>query len=278
MLESLTLNPECRFLAVPVEIRQLVYSELFRSCEIIHITARPPSTPIEDEEGTTSWPADQESFAIARHDLDSQLLATSKQIYAEGLPFLYSHPTFDLTARESLKLLLHNIGATNFSKIRHIVLDWDALQDFAWSISKPDYATALSGLHIVEMATWRNRHLDTTGTRWRNVRGYERTMCQAAADILLKHDNLKILVEELFVRKGSVTQIVTGHTIDENDEKSKQVSAAIGPRRVKWRFLAPSAIVKDHEIEVEIEKDLEKLRATQDEATDSGFQLSIDPF
>lgn len=279
MLESLTLNPECRFLALPVEIRQLIYSDLFQPFEVIQITARPPSTPIEDDEITTSWPADQDFFAIARHDLDAQLLATCKQIHTEGLPLLYSQRTFDLTARESMKLLLHNIGPTNFSKIRHVVLEWDALQDFAWSLSKPDYATALSGLHMVETATWRNRHLDTTGTRWRNVKGYERMMCQAAADILHKHDILKILAEEQFVRKGSITHIVAVHANDENDDKPKQVSGDTGPRRVKWRFLDSSTAMKDHETAVEIKKDLEILRATKGEADDGGFQMSmIDPF
>lgn len=279
MLEALNLNTECPFLALPVEIRQLVFNDLFRPLEPIRITARPPPTSLEDDENTTSWSSERESFAIARHSLDSQFLATCKQIHTEGLTFLYSQRTFDLTARESLKLLLHNIGTKNFSNLHQIILDWDALQDFAWSISKPDYAAALSGLHVIEMATWRNRHLDTTSTRWRNVKGYERAMCQAAADILHKHDNLKILAQEHFVRKGSITHIAAGNAEGESDDKSKQVGAGMGSLRVKWRFLSPDVVLKDHEIVVEIEKDLEILRATQDEATDGGFQLPmIDPF
>lgn len=279
MLEALNLNTECPFLALPVEIRQLIFNDLFRPFEVLRITARPPPLSPEDDETTTSWSSEHESFAIARHSLHSHFLATCKQIYTEGLTFLYSQRTFDLTARESLKLLLRNIGPTNFSNIRQIVLDWDALQDFAWSISKPDYATALSSLHVIEMATWRNRHLDTTSTRWRNVKGYERTMCQAAADILYKHDNLKILAQEHFVRKGSIAHITPGQADGESEEKPQQVGAGAGSLRVKWRFLSPDAILKDHEIVVDIEKDLEMLRATQDEATDGGFQLPmIDPF
>lgn len=279
MLESLMLTSECYLLALPPELRQLIFSNLFRPFDVIQITARPPSIPVEDEEGATSWPADQESFAVARHNLHPQLLATCKQLHIEGLPFLYSHRHFDFTARESLKLLLYNVGPKTFSNIHHIVLDWDSLQDFAWSMSKPDYAIALSGLHVIEMATWRNRHVDTTGTRWRNVRGYERMMCQAATDILHKHASLKLLVEEQFVRKGSITHTLPTEHNSHDKDQVRRLSVDTGPRRVKWRFLASEVGQKDNEIAIDIESDLKTLKATQDEASDGGFHLPmIDPF
>lgn len=277
MLDSLSLNPSCQLLALPPEIRQLVFTELFHPHETIHITAGPPSTPIENEESTTSWPADQESFALARHDLDSQLLSTCKQIHVEGLPFLYSQRFFNLTARESLKLFLHNVGSMTFSHIRHIILDWDSLQEFAWSISKPGYDVALSGLHVIEMATWRNRHLKTTGTRWRNVKGYERMICQAAADIVHKHASLKTVVEEHFVRKGSITQSTA--TIQDSDGTDQVRKAESSPLRVKWRFLSSETHQKDNEMVIDIDEDLRILKATPDEASDGGFHLPMmDPF
>lgn len=277
MLGLVSLENDCPFLAIPPELRRLVFTELFQPLKSIQITAGPPSTSAEDEETSTSWPADREFFNVAGHGLNSQLLTTCRQLYSEGLPLLYSQRCFDLTARESLKLLLHNVGPRTFSSIHRIMLDWDSLQDFAWSICKPGYTVALSGLQIIEMATWRNKHLRTTGTRWRNVKGYERMIVQAAADILDKHSSLNVVVEEHFVRRGSLINTVPVSRISDASEQPRVVES--GPLRVKWRFLSSEIFQKQNEVKIDIEEDLKLLRATQDEASDAGFQLPmIDPF
>ena len=68
---SLSSDPECRFLTLPVEIRQLVFSHLFEAFETVRIAARPPSTPDEDDESFSSWSTDHYSWLGARSKLRS---------------------------------------------------------------------------------------------------------------------------------------------------------------------------------------------------------------
>lgn len=249
-------------LVIPVEIRELIYDLLLQPLTSIKITAAPVREYEYSEDST--FPSDFESWAITPHPLSSQVLRVNKQFYAESLPFLYSLRIFDLTARESSKLLLHNIGTRSFSHIKHVVIDWDALQNFAWDLGKDDYRDGLAGLRCIELATWRIRHMHGTSVRWRNVKSYERMSVQAACDIISKHGQIKILAEQFYQRRASLAGL----------ESKTAVS-----NKVKWRFVTSEDELKEGEHVVDVHADLEQLRATQDEATEGGFSLPMmDPF
>lgn len=118
----------------------------------------------------------------------------------------------------------------------------------------------MRGLQCIEMATWRPRDMAGARMQWRAVRGYERMMCQAACDILDKQGQLKVLAEEPYRRRGVA-------------------AGGLSHAKVKWRFVTSEQDLREGEVVVDIKTDLEKLRATQDEAIDGGFSLSmIDPF
>lgn len=257
------VNPPLTLLTIPLEIRVLIYGILFSPSEHIAVTAAPQ---YEDEEArfrltnSTTWSTESGSWAMTPRPLSSQLLRVSQQLYAEALPFLYSRRIFDLTARDTLKILLHNIGPRSFASIKRIVIEWDELEQFAWDLKKPEYIEALSGLSCIQIATWRHRHMYGTSTQWRSVKGRERTLLQAALEVTDKHARLKILAEEPFRRKSSSVM--------------KQPEAVIH-HRVKWRFVTDEKDLSPGEIIVNVKKDLESLKATQQEADDVGFSLTM---
>lgn len=250
-------------LAIPIEIRELIYDLIFQPCRTIKITAAPAREYEYSKDST--FPSDFESWAITPYALSSQSLRVNKQFYAEALPFLYSLRIFDLTARESSKLLLHNIGTKSFSHIRHVVIEWDTLQNFAWDLGKDDYRDGMAGLRCIELATWRIRHMQGTSVRWRNVKSYERMSVQAASDIISKHANIRVLAEQYYQRRASLAGIEGAKLAISN--------------KVKWRFVTSEEELTDGEHVVDVQADLEHLKATQDEATEGGFSLPMmDPF
>ena len=251
------------FLTVPLEIRELVYDMLFSSRKQVFVTAAPQHEN-EDElqrlNNSTTWSVESGTWAMTPQSMSSQLLRVNRQIHSEALPFLYSQRIFDLTARDTLKILMRNVGPTNFSNIKHVTIEWDELQQFAWELKKPEYILGLSGLNCVQLATWRHRHMYGTSVQWRSVKDGERTLLQAALEITEKHENLNILAEEPFRRKSSAVQM---HT--EN----------VASHRVRWRFVASKDDLKPGEVAVDIEKDLEAVKVTKQEAEDVGFSLPI---
>lgn len=255
-------------LALPIEVRELVYNLIFDPTTLIKVeaaAAREYEYAPATETDSTTWPADFESWAITRHPLSSQLLRACTQIHEEATPFLYSRRTFDLTARESLKLLFHNIGHAYFEHIRHVLIDWDSLEDFSRSLNKDEYQVGTSGLKSIQLASWRIRHIQGTSVRWRSVKGYERMVCQAAVDITEKHKQLKLVAEQAFQRKSSYLSVDAPRMPPSNC-------------RVKWRFITHEADLKEGENVIDIKEDLGRLGATQDEASDGGFALPrIDP-
>lgn len=258
-----------RFLTIPLEIRKLIYDLLFQPTRRIAIQAAPQReyeySPVT-ETGSTTWPVDFESWAITPHPQTSQFLRVCSQVHAEATPFLYSSRLFDLTYRDSFKLLLHNIGPSRFADIRHISLDWDALEELARALNKDNYQSGLAGLRSVETASWRVRHLGGTSMRWRNVKASERGICQATQDITEKHAFLKVVAEQPYQRRSSVVPGEASRTTPSNC-------------KVKWRILADGRDMTEDEAVVDIKRDLERLRATKDEASDSTFSLlRIDPF
>lgn len=255
-----------RFLSVPIEIRELIYDIIFEPTATIKISA---AAQREYEYNTTtgtestSFPADFESWAITPHPRSSQLLRVCRQFHIEASPFLYSLRTFDLTARESGKLLLHNIGPECFSKIRYISLDWDALQTFAWDLSKDDCRRGMAGLRCIQIASWRIRHMYGTSVRWRNVKSYERTTLQAASQIIEKHNHLKVLTEEPYRRKTTFSLGIDAARLSSN-------------HRVKWRFITSEEELREGEVIVDIQRDLDQLTGTENEVQEEGFSLPVD--
>ena len=253
------------FLTLPSEIRKIIYDLVFHANELIKIKA----APVREEEYTsttdtdsTTWAADLDSWAITSHPLSSQLLRVCSQVYDETTPFLYSYRTFDLTYRESLKLLFHSIGPTQFEHIRHVVTNWDSLEDFSRSLNKEEYQRGTSGLQSIQLASWRIRHLHGTSLQWKSVRSEERMFCQAGLDIVAKHQQIKVVAEEAYHRKTSLLIRDCLRTPPANP-------------RVKWRFITSEADLRLGEVVVDIKGDLESLRTIQEEAKITEFSLPM---
>lgn len=252
-----------KLLTIPLELRELIYAIVLSPNKQICVTAAPRYEDEEDLQklnNSTTWSVESGSWAMQPHDLNSQVLRVSRQVHAEALPFLYSRRIFDVTARDTLKILMHNTGPKNFSYIKQIIIDWDELEQFAWNLKKPEYRAGLSGLSCVQIATWRHRHMHGTSVQWRSVKGRERSLLQAALEIVEQHEQLNVLAEEPFRRKSSIIS-----TQSENATS----------HRVKWRFVASETDLREGETGVDIEKDLESVQATQHEADDVGFSLPI---
>jgi len=153
------------------------------------------------------------------------------------------------------------------------VIDWDFLQDLGWSLSKDEYKRATSRLKRVDLKSWRMRHLTGTSVQWRNVKSHERSLCQAALDIRNKHNQLKILAESYHRRASTSAGIsLFGDTVG-------GLPATRSNCRVKWRFVTCLEDLREDETVVDIEKDIELLQTTKEEASDAGFSMPmIDPF
>jgi hypothetical protein len=168
---------------------------------------------------------------------------------------------FDLTYRDAFKLLLHNIGPSNFAHVRRISLEWDALEEVARALNKDDYQRGLAGLRCVETASWRVRHLGGTSMRWRQVKGLERTICQATHDITEKHGFLKVVAEQSYQRSRTS---VFGETVGSTPSNCK----------VKWRLVTDAGDLRPDETMVDIKSDLERLRATTDGTRDGQLKYA----
>ena len=254
---------------VPPEVLPVLFDP-FRSVNIFAAPEREYEHNPATETDSTTWPADFESWAITtepRFCSQPQVLRTCKQIYLESLPFFYSLRTFNLSARESPKLLLHNIGPAHFKHIRRIILEWDALEEFSRALNRQDFYEGTSGLESITTSRYWSRHVSGTGTKWRHVKVQERMICQAAHDIVTKHARVRIVAESLFRRRASAIE-TEGTTQLQNGNI----------RKVKWRFIVSDDDLRDDEVAVDIRQDLAVLKATQDEADAGGFVLPmLDP-
>lgn len=198
------------------------------------------------------------TFRMKRMSLSAQLVRTCKHMYQETNVLLYANNVFNCSQRECLKLLLQSIGSKNFSSIKHIIIDWEQLQDFAWSLAKEEYNTAMSGLETVELATWRMRVLGGTSFLWKEVKSYERQLCQAAVDICAKHPKLNVVAQLPFHRSNR---------------------GASASHRIKWRFITSATELRINEVEIPIEDELAQIKASGDsEAGGTGASQMIDPF
>ncbi|EHY58549.1 hypothetical protein HRR83_006272 [Exophiala dermatitidis] len=224
------------FLTLPPEIRTNVYARLFSATTAIKIEHEHPNRQAdydqEDTDNTQSWQLHRPSVtntntitpttttttsptstttptfttnpnhpsSQSSQGLSSQLLLTNHQIHAEALPLLYQLNTFDCSSREAIPLLLGTIGSHHFTFIRHLILDWDQLEDFAWMLAKPLHQTlTLAGLEILETATWHMRIPGYPSAPKNPIllatKAYERQLCQAALDICSKHPRLNCLLQ-----------------------------------------------------------------------------------
>ncbi|KAL2441674.1 hypothetical protein ABEF95_016031 [Exophiala dermatitidis] len=225
------------FLTLPPEIRTNIYTRLFSATTAIKIEHEYPDRQAdydqEDIDNTRSWQLrrpsvtntittttttsptpttsttnnpnkpsspSQSSPSSPGQGLSSQLLRTNHQIHAEALPLLYQLNTFDCSSREAIPLFLRTIGSHHFTFIRHLILDWDQLEDFAWMLAKPLHQTlTLAGLETLETATWHMRIPGYPSAPKNPIllatKAYERQLCQAALDICSKHPRLNCLLQ-----------------------------------------------------------------------------------
>jgi hypothetical protein len=219
-------------LQLPAEIRLKIYAHLFQHFEAIKIEPANPEQqtsfdgPEDDRNGDDPKSNEWLLRRPTPSGLSTQVLRVCRQVHREALPVLYGANPFDCSAREGVPLLLHNVGADNLGRVRRLVLDWEQLQEFAWSLAKPEMQSATNGLEVIEMATWRMRVLGGTSWLWRDVKAYERQICQAALDITNKHPNLRAVLQKSFHRYE--------HAADKHLKKGGWVNTS---HRVKWRFV-----------------------------------------
>lgn len=229
------------FLSAPPEIRLRIYDWTVVSINPITVVA------------ATAASTDDESWDIEPRPLSSQLFRTCRQVRDEAVPHMYGQNVFDCSQREAMKLLLHNIGIDNFTLIKTVALDWEQLQEFAWSLAKDEYQVATRGLECVQLAHWRNRVVGGSSNLWRNMKNYERQLCEAALDICEKHRKLKVVAQQPFHRSG-------------------RFQGSVSPR-VKWRFVASVDDLRDGETVVDLEADLSLLQPTREERVTLMFPI-----
>jgi hypothetical protein len=253
-------------LTLPVEIRITLYHHLFQCPHPIKIeSAHEEHYSFDENENDNSTVV---SWALRRpttpqNGLSAQFLVVCQDLHAEGLPYLYSLNTFDCSSRSALPLLLRQLRPTTSALIRHVVLDWEQLQDFAWSLARPEQVAATRGLQALDLATWRMRVLGGSSFLWRDVKSYERQLCKAALDICEKHPLLGRVLQRPFHRS----------------------TRAGGPgrttHRVKWRFVTEAGAVtarEDGERIVDLHEELALLRPTASKDVNmSSVQGGMDP-
>ncbi|KAK5061117.1 hypothetical protein LTR84_007659 [Exophiala bonariae] len=238
MGEPFTHRPELHLLTLPLEIRITLFRHLFQCPDPIKIESTHEEhdlffdDPQEQQEqdspdtattATISWTLRRPK--TPQNGLSAQFLRVSREIHDTGLPYLYSLNRFDCSSRSALPLLLTQLrpSTRTSAHIRHVVLDWDQLQDFAWSLAKPAQVAATSGIQELHLANWRMRVLGGSSFLWRDYKSYERQLCQAAKDICLKHPLLRCVLQRPFHRPTTTPAA-----------RSESVRAT---HRVKWRFV-----------------------------------------
>jgi hypothetical protein len=174
------------FVNLPVEIRLRIYALLFHCSEPLLIEPAPSSE--QDDATPTSI---QDASAIlddtirmrlqplryirpsylgnSPHTstspglgLSSHVLRLNQQIHDEAMSILYGINIFDCSLRSATYLLTNAISTTNFRLIKHLILDWDQLQDFAFSLAKDSQVVTTSGLETLSLNTFRTRILRST--------------------------------------------------------------------------------------------------------------------
>lgn len=280
------------FTKLPLEIRLQIYTILHTIAVPIRIELPPqrPRAIAEEEDGTLIYEeedettshfvavtSDSESPSSAHYNPDapgsrfsSQLFRCCSALYIEATPYLYTHNTFNFSQRESYKVFLAAVGARTCALIRKIYLDWESLIEFSWSLAKDEYQYGSGGLQEIQLLHWRVRHVEgQAGTRNASVRSYERQLCQCAADIVARHRVLRVVAMET-KDKGLAEQVgASGGTA------AVTLGMRVRQPRIKWRFVPTVHDMLEHEEVIDVTNDLIALRATKDEADETGFHTTM---
>lgn len=192
--------------------------------------------------------------------LHPAVLCVCLQLFSEGQSLVYTENVFDCSQREGTNLLLKCIGSANMVQIKHLILEWDQLQDLSWALAKEPGGSCFAGLESVRMATWRTRILGGKSLIWQQNKNYERQLCYAAINILEKHPKLVSLLQ-LPYKKGNMSSVHSNNN-----------------HRVKWRFISMEQKMRAGETVVNLESELEKLRVKTGEDSGEPVQQMMDPF
>jgi hypothetical protein len=316
-----SITSSSTFLTIPVEIRLRLYTLLFHCSEPLLIE---PAPPFEQDANTPTTQQDASAIlddtihmrlqplryirpsylGISPHTstspglgLSSHILRLSHQIHDEAIPILYGINSFDCSLRSATYLLSNAISTTNFRLIKHLILDWDQLQDFAFSLAKDSQVLITSGLETLSLNTFRTRMLrshsspsssgaimsrqlgitteppcpPTTTTTWihEDQKSYERQLHFSALAITTKHAQLRHVIQETQVRSQvRGYQRVAGRHTESNLGAHKGSSASIPipemrlTARIRWRFVTERGLkgLKEGEEVVDIRKELEGLK------------------
>ncbi|KAJ9603582.1 hypothetical protein H2200_011768 [Cladophialophora chaetospira] len=272
-------HPTSTLLSLPVEIRLRIYKLLFHCAETLLIeTAHPPGQQnLEDEH---AFPQERSpptlricplrfcrpAYLTQPHSstnyglgLSSQLLLTCRQIYTEALRVLYSLNRFGCSMRNAPTVLFGVISTTSFAHIRYLVLDWQQLQDFAWSLAKDEQVTATRGLEILEMNHPRTRVLRLRAQderlgilpyparpreswRYQDRKSHERQLHQAALEICQKHATLRHVLQAVLQKpmpRGYQHEAVPAG----NDHGlSRPIPEFKVTARIRWRFVTDKTL------------------------------------
>lgn len=207
-------------------------------------------------------PLENNAVWVMKHcgGLDTAVLCTCSQLFSEGQSLVFTNNVFDCSQREGTNLLLKRIGPSNFAQIKHLIMEWDQLQDFGWALAKDSTGTHLPRLESVLMATWRTRILGGRSLVWQQNKNYERQLCLSAINILQKHPKLSILVQIPY-RQASRRSV---HSNNNN--------------RVKWRFISTEQAMGPSEVVINLEAELAQLGVKPGEDSEEPVNHMMDPF
>ncbi len=195
-----------QFAELPPEIRNLIYQKLLaQPCAVVEY--------VPDRFKSGFKARSQTNLPIS---LAPQVLRVSRQVKSECLPILYGSHRFNcgfsILGVEKLKA---QIGARNFSHIRHLILDWFDVTRISCALRSYSNAKLYRSLETVTIYRFFRIDLDRD-IRLLKMDLFElRKSCQSASTIVRQHPFLRI-----------IGQVSTKHL--------QQPETAF---RIKWRFL-----------------------------------------
>ena len=138
-------------------------------------------------------------------------------------------------------------------------------------------------LHELSLAHWRTRVLGGSSFLQRDVKAYERSICQSALAIITKSSKLRIVAQRSWARP-KLLQPATYHlnpgnakaaaAVDESMKRQQQTSSSI---RIKWRFLADEGQMWKDEMVIDLEGEVALLTAGGVAKDEGPVQTALDP-
>ena len=141
---NLTDQNTSLFFRIPLELREMVYAELFGASETIWIVLADQKLACVREEQTNVTQQDDRPTKLGLHAIP--LLQSCRRIYSEAISLLYSTPTFAFNETLAFLAFSASILPSRFQSLRFIVINLSR-QGVPGHVSKISLGLTLSNPH-----------------------------------------------------------------------------------------------------------------------------------